>query len=42
MKVYISGKITCITIHEAETKFQAAQDLIESLDFEVVNPLKMD
>ena len=40
MKIYISGKITGIPIQEAETKFQAAQDLLESLDFEVVNPLK--
>jgi hypothetical protein len=40
MKVYISGKITGLPIQDAEIKFQAAQDLLESLDFEVVNPLK--
>lgn len=40
MKIYISGKITGIPIQEAETKFQAAQDLLEELGFDVVNPLK--
>jgi chromosomal replication initiation ATPase DnaA len=40
MKIYISGKITGFPIQEIKEKFKSAQDLLEYLGFEVVNPLE--
>lgn len=40
MKIYISGKITGLPFPEVEEKFYDAKDLLESLDFEVINPLE--
>jgi hypothetical protein len=39
MRIYISGRITGLSLQEAKEKFQSAQDLLEGLGFEVVNPL---
>ncbi len=39
MKIYISGKITGLPFKEVKAKFQAVQDFLEELDFEVVNPI---
>ena len=39
MKIYISGKITGLPFPEVKAKFQAVQDFLEDLDFEVVNPI---
>jgi hypothetical protein len=40
MKVYISGEISGLSPPEFKAKFQAAQNLLEGLGFEVVNPIK--
>ncbi len=40
MKVYISGKITGLPYTEAKAKFQDAQNLLEMIDVEAVNPTK--
>lgn len=40
MKIYISGKITGLPSDEVEQRFNGAEELLEALDFEVVNPLK--
>lgn len=39
MKIYISGKITGLNYADVLKKFNDAQDLLESLDFDVVNLL---
>lgn len=39
MKIYISGKITGLPFPEVEARFQDAEDLLEALDLEPVNPL---
>jgi hypothetical protein len=39
MRIYISGRITGLSLQEVKEKFQSAQDLLEDLGFEVVNPL---
>jgi chromosomal replication initiation ATPase DnaA len=39
MKIYISGKITGLSFPEVKAKFQAVQDFLEDLDFEVVNSM---
>jgi hypothetical protein len=39
MKIYISGKISGLPFSEVKAKFQAVQDFLEDLDFEVVNPM---
>lgn len=40
MKIYISGKITGLPFPEVEARFQDAEDLLEALDLEPVNPLR--
>jgi hypothetical protein len=40
MKIYISGKITGLPFREVKDKFQAVQNFLEELGFEVINPLK--
>jgi chromosomal replication initiation ATPase DnaA len=39
MRIYISGKITGLSLQDMKEKFQSAQDLLEEVGFEVVNPL---
>jgi hypothetical protein len=39
MRIYISGKITEPLLQNAKDKFQSAQDLLEELGFEAINPL---
>jgi hypothetical protein len=39
MRIYISGKITGLNYADVLKKFNDAQDLLESLGFEVINPL---
>lgn len=40
MKIYISGKVSGLPFDAVRRTFQDAQDLLEALGFEVVNPLK--
>ena len=40
MKIYVSGKITGLPIEEAKQRFANSQALLESIGFEVVNPLE--
>ena len=40
MKIYVSGKITGLPIEEAKQRFADSQALLESIGFEVVNPLE--
>lgn len=40
MKIYISGKISGLPYGEVERKFADAEELLESIGFEVVNPLR--
>lgn len=40
MKIYISGKVSGLPYADVQQTFQDAQDLLEDLGFEVVNPLK--
>jgi len=39
MKIYISGKITGLPFREVKAKFQAVQNFLEELGFEIVNPM---
>lgn len=39
MKIYVSGKISGLPIEEAKQRFANSQALLESIGFEVVNPL---
>lgn len=41
MKTYISGKITGLTLEDAEALFQQAEDHILELKYEPVNPMKL-
>ena len=41
MKIYISGKISGLPYEEVKTRFDDCQALLESIGFEVVNPLTM-
>ena len=41
MKIYISGKISGLPYKEVKTRFDDCQALLESIGFEVVNPLTM-
>lgn len=40
MRIYISGKISFLPFDEVQNKFKTAQEKLEQLGFEVVNPLK--
>lgn len=40
MKVYISGKITGLPIEEAKAKFDRVEAYLQSLGYNVVNPIK--
>jgi len=40
-KIYIAGKVTNEPIDEVNRKFQLAQNELEQLGFEVVNPIKV-
>ncbi|MDR2910739.1 MAG: DUF4406 domain-containing protein [Bacteroidales bacterium] len=40
MKIYISGKISGLPFTEVKAKFQEMQDFLETLNFEVTNPIK--
>lgn len=40
MKIYVSGKISGLPIEEAKQRFADSQALLESIGFEVVNPLE--
>ena len=40
MKIYISGKVSGLDYADVRRTFQEAQDMLENLNFEVVNPLK--
>lgn len=40
MKIYVSGKISGLPIEEAKQRFANSQALLESIGFEVVNPLE--
>lgn len=40
MKIYISGKISGLPYGEVERKFADAEELLVSIGFEVVNPLR--
>ncbi|KAA6327434.1 Chromosomal replication initiator protein DnaA [termite gut metagenome] len=39
MQIYISGKISGLPLQKAKDKFQSAQELLEDLGLEVINPL---
>lgn len=39
MRIYISGKISGLNYSEVQTTFQDAQEMLEELGFDVVNPL---
>ena len=41
MKIYVSGKISGLPIEEAKQRFANSQALLESIGFEVVNPITM-
>ena len=41
MRIYISGKISGLPIEEAKQRFADSQALLESIGFEVVNPLEV-
>lgn len=41
MKIYVSGKISGLPIEEAKQRFANSQALLESIGFEVVNPLEI-
>lgn len=42
MKIYISGRITGMDVQEWSKKFNDAQEIIERLGHEAVNPGKID
>jgi hypothetical protein len=39
-KIYISGKITGLNYRQAYKNFEQAEQLLKSMDFEVINPMK--
>lgn len=41
MKIYIAGKVTGLPHEEVAAKFAAAQQHLESLGYEVVNPIQV-
>ena len=41
MRIYVSGKISGLPYDEVKTRFDDCQALLESIGFEVVNPLTM-
>ena len=41
MKIYVSGKISGLPIEEAKQRFANSQALLESIGFDVVNPITM-
>ena len=41
MRIYVSGKISGLPYEEVKTRFDDCQALLESIGFEVVNPLTM-
>jgi nucleoside 2-deoxyribosyltransferase len=41
-KIYISGKITGLTIEEATEKFEDAEIMLKEKGYEVVNPMKLE
>lgn len=41
MRVYIAGKITGLPTDKAAAKFEKAENLLRSLGFEPVNPMKL-
>ena len=40
MKIYISGRISGLSLPEVKNRFQEAQDFLEGLGLEVINPTK--
>lgn len=40
MKIYISGKISGLPYDEVQERFNSAEDLLNEIGFDVVNPLK--
>ena len=42
MKIYISGKISGLPLEEPHQRFDDAEALLESIGFDVVNPMKKD
>jgi len=41
MKIYISGKITGLPIHDAEAVFETAEKRLKSEGHEPINPMKL-
>ena len=41
MKIYVSGKISGLPYEDVKTRFDDCQELLESIGFEVINPITM-
>ena len=41
MRIYVSGKISGLPYEDVKTRFDDCQELLESIGFEVINPITM-